>query len=306
MKKLVTLIQKECFENRGSVLWIPLSIGLLMMIITMGSLIWHGDVAIQLNDGGINAISQLDLATRHQIATALLAGLSIPFFLTLSFVVIFFLAHALFDERKDRSILFWKSLPVSDQLTVSAKLLMALLIMPLSYWCMVVVTQIVVLSSISIVGFSEGVNLFSSLWQPGLILGQAFSLLTALLIHGLWMLPIYAWLLFCSSWAPRSPLMIAIAIVAIASLGLSTWQIASTGRLWHEFEPLVWLQERIAQSPLPLNFQLTLDLEVTLSQQSTTFVEMLAYLGSGPMWLGVMMALPLLGGAVYMRRRATA
>lgn len=306
MKKILTLIQKECFENRGSVLWIPLSIGLLMMIITMGSLLWHGDVAIQFNDEGINAISELDLATRHQIATVLLAGLSIPFFLTLSFVVIFFLAHALFDERKDRSILFWKSLPVSDQLTVSAKLLMALLIMPLTYWCMVVVTQIVVLSSISIFGFSEGVNLFSSLWQPGLILGQAFSLLTALLIHGLWMLPIYAWLLFCSSWAPRSPLMIAIAIVAIASLGLSIWEITSTGRPWHEFEPMVWLQERISQSPLPLNFQLTFDPAVTVSQQSSTFLEMLAYLGSGAMWLGVMVSVPLLAGAVYMRRRATA
>ncbi len=305
MKKLITLIKKECIENRGSVLWIPLAISTLLIVAVIGSVAWHGDVSINLNGEGMNAIAQMDLETRQQIAAALLAALSIPFFLTLSVVVIFFLAHALFDERKDRSILFWKSLPISDRLTIGSKLVMALVVMPVAYWLLVLITQLIVLSTVSFYGLTEGINLWSSLWQPGLVIGHAMTSLTALLIHGFWMLPIYAWLLFCSSWAPRSPLMIAIAIVAIAGLGLSAWRVANTGE-WRGFEPMLWLGQRISDSPLPLNFQLNLDPSLTVGNNAKPLVELMAYFSSAGLWLGVLVSLPLLAGAVYMRQRATA
>ena len=56
-----------------------------------------------------------------------------------SFIVgVFYCLDALHGERRDRSILFWKSLPVSDLTTVLSKLSIPLVVLPLLTFAVIV------------------------------------------------------------------------------------------------------------------------------------------------------------------------
>jgi len=114
-------------------------------------------------------------------------------------VGIFYSLDALYGERRDRSILFWKSLPVSDLTTVLAKFTIPLLILPLLSFAITVVTQfgMMLLSS----GLSVGtLGARMSFFHMSLML--LYHILT---VHGLWYAPLYGWLLLVSAWAPRAP-----------------------------------------------------------------------------------------------------
>jgi ABC-2 type transport system permease protein len=118
-------------------------------------------------------------------------------------VGIFYSLDALYGERRDRSILFWKSLPVSDLTTVLSKFIIPLIILPLLSFAIAVVTQFFMLL------LSSGLNVGTlgarmSFFHMSLML--LFHILT---VHGLWYAPIYGWLLLVSAWAPRAPFLYA-------------------------------------------------------------------------------------------------
>jgi len=120
-------------------------------------------------------------------------------------VGIFYSLDALYGERRDRSILFWKSLPVSDLTTVLSKFAIPLVILPLLTFAISIVTQFVLmlLSSAVLLGMGPGVGTLGarmSFFHMSLML--LYHLLT---VHGLWYAPLYGWLLLISAWAPRAP-----------------------------------------------------------------------------------------------------
>ncbi|HEY7907172.1 MAG TPA: hypothetical protein VIC53_09685 [Wenzhouxiangella sp.] len=309
MSTLITLLRKEVIENKGSCVWLPVIVGAVLIALVAGSLLFQQNIAVSLNGDGLTGLSELtketSLEDRHQVTRAVLSALTVPFLIPLSLVVIFYLSHALFDERKDRSILFWKSLPVSDRLTVLSKVMMAIVVFPLSYWLMLSITQVLFLSLISVYGLMVDLPVWPFLFQPGLVLGHAVTYLLALIAQGFWLLPIYAYVLFCSSWAPRSPLMVSLAILAIISLTITGWRMLQLGQPLG-FEPLGWVGRRFGESPLPLSFKLTVENPSEAMGQTTNVIQVLETFLSPMMWLGWLIALPLLVGAVMMRRRATA
>jgi ABC-2 type transport system permease protein len=134
------------------------------------------------------------LDTPYVLAAALIMG-------TGFIVGIFYTLDALYGERHDRSILFWKSLPVSDLTTVLAKFCIPLAILPLLTFAIAVVTQFVMMLLSS--GLSVGtVGARMSFFHMSLML--LYHILT---VHGLWYAPIYGWLLLISAWAPRAPFL---------------------------------------------------------------------------------------------------
>lgn len=132
------------------------------------------------------------------MGTALLAGL-------------YYAVESLYSERRDRSILFWKSLPVSDLTAVLSKLAIPLVIVPLLSFVITIVTQLLMLLLSSAVRLGLGLSV-AELWsQPAPFLQVSLILLYhILLVHGLWYMPIYGWLLLVSAWAPRAPLLWAV------------------------------------------------------------------------------------------------
>ena len=142
-------------------------------------------------------------------------------------VGLYYCLEALQSERRDRSILFWKSLPVSDRTTILAKATVPLVIVPLLGWAITTVTQFVMLIVNSAVLAGSGLSV-ATLWiqlspfQMSLLL--LYHLVT---VHALWQAPIYGWLLMVSAWARRAAFLwatvpvLAIGIVEKMAFGTS-------------------------------------------------------------------------------------
>jgi len=126
--------------------------------------------------------------------------------LTAFLVGVFYCLDALHGERRDRSILFWKSLPVSDLTTVLSKASIPLVVLPLITFAIVFATQLIMTLSSSAVLTANGLS--GGTWTP---LSQgSLVLLYGLAALALWHAPIYGWLLLVSGWARRTVFLWAV------------------------------------------------------------------------------------------------
>jgi len=125
-------------------------------------------------------------------------------------VELFYCLDSLQSERRDRSILFWKSLPVSDVTTVLAKATIPFAILPLLSFGVVVVTGFVMLLVSSLILAANGLSA-APLWtQLYLMRGSLLLLYHLITVHVLWYAPIYGWLMFVSAWSRRAALLWAV------------------------------------------------------------------------------------------------
>src|SRR5258706_12727178 len=125
-------------------------------------------------------------ATRYELAAALIMGTGL-------IVGVIYTLDALYGERRDRSVLFWKSLPVSDLITVLSKLAIPIVILPLLSFAITLATQFIMLLLGSIVLLGSGVNI-PALWAKGRFVRVSLGLLYHLLtVPGLCDAPLYAW-----------------------------------------------------------------------------------------------------------------
>ena len=212
MKRLLALVHREYWENKGAFRTTPLVIGgiyivfLLMSIFTTA----HFDNELYTFREAVRLLAEQPVEFRATHIHEVMLGSSLFFTVVLAFVVFFYLLGALYDDRKDRSILFWKSLPASDTQTIASKLLAAMVLAPLIFWAVFVVTQIVMAVIASLMILSVGENpwtLFLSIVKP---LYAWFILLVSYLAASIWFLPIYGCLLLVSAFSPRIPLLFAV------------------------------------------------------------------------------------------------
>lgn len=141
---------------------------------------------------------------------------TIPFAIVTGIVALYYSLDALYADRRDRSVLFWKSLPLSDWETVLSKLFVASVVAPLIAAVVAVATLLVVLLGLSIYLAANGGS-FGYLWSQ-IPFAQNLALLIYLLaINALWFVPGSAWCLLASAWARRSPFLWAVAPVAAAA-----------------------------------------------------------------------------------------
>ena len=144
-------------------------------------------------------------------------------------VSIFYSVDALYGERRDRSILFWKSLPVSDLTTVLAKASIPLMVLPLLSFAIAVVTLWIMALLSTAVLWGSGLSA-RTLWTQ--VSHFQISLLYHLVtVHMLWYAPIYGWLLLVSAWARRAPILWAtlpvLAIGVLEKIAFNTTHIAA-------------------------------------------------------------------------------
>src|SRR5258706_353260 len=124
-----------------------------------------------------------------------------------SFIVgAFYCLEALYGERRDRSILFWKSLPVSDLTTVLSKASIPLVVLPSIAIAVSLATQLVMLFLSTVVLSASGVGA-AALWSRLPLFTMTLIMFYGVAVHVLWHAPLYAWLLLISGWARRTPLL---------------------------------------------------------------------------------------------------
>jgi len=194
-------VRRELWENR-SIYIAPLAVAgvyLFGFLISMITLPHRMRDAMALDA----AKQQAAIEQPYDFAALLLMG-------TTLIVAIFYCLDALHGERRDRSILFWKSLPVSDVTTVLSKAIIPILVLPVVTFAVTFVTQLImlVLSTVALLG--NGTNL-ATLWANLHFWHMSVGLLYHLVaMHGLWYAPFFGWLLLVSAWARRMPFLWAV------------------------------------------------------------------------------------------------
>src|SRR5689334_2995798 len=192
-------VRREIWENK-SIYIAPLIVAaviLLGALISSGHLPQRRQAAMLLDEAPRRAAIELpyNIAAVVIIITAFIVGL-------------FYCLDALYGERRERSILFWKSLPVSDVTTVLAKFSVPLLVLPPIAYVIVMITQFVMLLISSAVLMPSG--LASTSWANFNLLQQSVISAYSLIVITLWHAPIYGWSLLMSGIARRATFLWAV------------------------------------------------------------------------------------------------
>ena len=215
-RPFLTLVRRELWEH-GSLIWAPLAMALMIIVVSLVSGMVKGSIDIDLGED--RPLPELfgDAEKQRGIFTLVMAGLVLPQLLVAFVVVFFYLLDCLFTERRDRSILFWKSLPVSDAKTVLSKLFVALVAVPLWSWALSLVVGLVVFGVVAAqVSGTPAAGLGT--WHGGTWLTVQASMLGKLAIGVLWYLPVAGWLLLVSVLAKRAPFLWATLPFLVLSL----------------------------------------------------------------------------------------
>jgi ABC-2 type transport system permease protein len=200
-RRLYWSVRRELWENR-SIYIAPLAVAAVFLVAFLIGAI-HPPVKMR-DTMALDPVMHQDLVEQpYTFAAFLLMGTTI-------FVAMFYCLEALYSERRDRSILFWKSLPVSDFITVLAKLSVPLVILPFVTFAVTIVTQWIMLLLSSALMLARGQSL-APLWSHLPLFQMSLMMLFHIVaIHGLQFAPVYSWMLLVSSWARRAPLLWAV------------------------------------------------------------------------------------------------
>ncbi len=228
MNTMKWLVKREFWEHKGGFFWTPLVVG---SIITLGTLASAGAGLAFKSQHGMNINGQqvtnlsgvIEPGQQAKIINAVSQGYiaaSAPLFMVMAVVIFFFCLGTLFDERKDRSVLFWKSLPVSDGETVLSKLAMALVAAPLITLAFGVITSILVLLVAVVSASMTGLNLAGVFAQPATYLAP-FKIAAILPVYLVWALPTVGWLMMVSAWARTKVFLWAVGVPVLTGVLLS-------------------------------------------------------------------------------------
>jgi ABC-2 type transport system permease protein len=279
---LTTLVRRELWEHPA--LWrVPLGVAALLGVSTIfsPSINLHGSDLPHF--GAHERVMALNVS---QYAWALLI------YLAAALVASFFVLDSLYAERKDRSILFWKSLPVSDGLTVLSKFLVAAVIVPLGAFLLAILSHLLALTiwklRVATGGVPDLVTLNLVAWVRG-----EFVIFLILLLSSLWYAPVVAASLLVSAWAKRSPLM--WATLPLIFIPMLEFIVFRTGFVWSFIRYRsegIWfvLTHRDGVSVLSERVALLSDLNWTAAFTNVN------------LWLGVIATAALLYAAARIRR----
>jgi ABC-2 type transport system permease protein len=316
-KNMYWLVKREFWEHRGGFFWAPVITGGVFLLLNIMGIITaevlgssHG---IHFGASGAlhNVMADMDAGDLSKVGFALdLAMYSATGLLTvvLGFVVFFYCLGALYDDRRDRSILFWKSLPISDTSTVLSKIVSATVFAPIVAVVVGIIVGILQLLMVAITLSFHGVNV----WQL-LLLAHPFRIMFNLIgyipLYVLWALPSVGWLLLCSAWARNKPFLWAVALPVASGLIISWFGIMGLFDL-----PAAWFWKNIVQRGLFSTFPGTGSMfgsngesiaHHVAGNPSLDFMDLgntYQLLASSNLWIGVLIGLGLLASAIWFRR----
>lgn len=321
MHNLVALANREWQEHRNTFLFPPAIILALIIIAVLFGVMLGEKLKLQIDlddakGAGFSTFQQFDqrtttgrfmvsaqqdglsaqpramFAARHNSASTLnelasadvgelpriLDELTFPFILVLILVSLSVALSVTYDERKDRSLLFWKSMPVDDVETIISKFVFVCWIAPLATVVAIVFARLLLAGVASV--YSNELEL-GEVWGNAQVWSGFMGVITGFLLLGLWVAPIYAWLMLVGAVVTRSPMLIAT------------------------ITPLVvmWLEWMFFDSTYLLNFATAHIAPRTLYSGSSGFTGQLDVLLSPAFGVGLAVAAMLLVMTVYARKR---
>lgn len=207
------LMRRELWEHR-SIFVTPAAVSLVMVLLVITLYVAASGFG-EMTDIGIITAQNVGELERRAALMAFLVGNAAVFIIAAGILTIFYCLDSLYAERKNKSILFWRSLPVTDAETVISKLLTATVAIPLVTLAAIVITHLVNLILTSIFVSIEGGSPGHLVWGAVPLFDVWISMLIILLAAPLWFSPFIGWFLFVSAWTKRSPLLTAFLPILI-------------------------------------------------------------------------------------------
>ncbi len=319
MNTMKMLVKREYWENKGGMFWAPVVVSAFFLAISFISVIV---AAIGAKQGGVVHVNGNDFVNVadfskhlspddiHKIAEVLsMAYLPsiMPLMAVLAFVVFFYSLSSLYDDRKDKSVLFWKSMPISDTQTVLSKLFSILVITPLVPLVVGLAVAVLLFLMFGITAQIMGVSLIGEALSLSNFYLLPLEILACLPIYVVWAFPSVAWFMLVSAWARQVPFLWAVGIPVILGVLLSIAEAITgagipyewyweniVGRLFGGFVPGVWLAFFDASN----NMQIESDHQAGWEILKASW----AILGYTKVWIAVALGTVMTYAAIRLRR----
>lgn len=311
MNTFLTLIKREYWEHKTGLQWTPLIIGGIAVFGAILSVFVLSHSNVRLGSMGEHSLSDLfalfdaSVSAEQKAIIVQMANYSgtFSFALVLSIVGFFYCLGALYDDRKDKSILFWKSLPISDAQTVLSKVVTIMILAPLIFWGILVTTNFIVMILATIFAWISGASAWDSVWAPSNFIGVSFDQLFALFMATLWAAPVIGYLLLVSSWTKKVPFL--VATVPLVLLVIAESIISNTAHIaGYIGERMLGIWGAIATPAISIAG----GVEEAFGFEENRFILDIAPAGFAEqlmdvdLWAGFIMAAVFIAGAIYIRR----
>ena len=300
----LALVRREVWEHRS--IWVtPAAVAAVVTLLVVAMVVAIGAFGEAMN-ADIGKVA--DMTAPENVRRAALAGWMVGnttvFVMAMWFLTIFYCLDALYAERKDKSILFWRSLPITDAETVISKLLVVFVAIPLATFAAVVVAHLLSLIILSIWLATEGANPGRMIWGAVPLFDTWGAILSILLAMPIWQAPLLGWFLLVSAWAKRGPLLRAVLPIAMLPIleyiVFRSWTLgeAILTRLRLDAIPLFDGMKRISHSFDESDLQSMLTENLSL----VSWLDYGAFFSSFQVWAGIAVCGLFVSGAIYLRR----
>ena len=324
MNTMKWLLRREFWEHKGGFVWAPV-IAALIMVVLVGGVLGYGvasgkmgsdNISIQVDGEEVHNTSVTKVLTAEKraevanVAANNYIAVGAPIFAVLPVVAFFYCLAALYDDRRDRSILFWKSLPISDTDTVLSKLVTVLVVAPLITIGVATAVALAIWFLGALAASHLGISLFGPVLSNVNFYLAPFYLVAMLPVYILWALPTAGWLLLVSSWAKSKVFLWAVGVPLMAAVLLKwlDYLLGMTGGVTINADwiinnvleaillglvPGTWFMEAGSALPQP-------------GANGVPLLPMLTYswstLAKPELWAGVVAGVAMIVGAIRLRR----
>ena len=291
---LKAMIVREIQEHKVAFVYAPFFVSIILCLVIAS--VYFGGTNIQTDQFNFSteyydeeirqAMQSVSSVSRIDIVRTGLLVLGFPILLTVGFGLLAYSLSTFADERKDRSLIFWRSLPVSDLTTVLSKVFTVTLIVPLMVLPYIILLQLVSMTSASIFFATNDIVSFGWLWGS-YIFTDWFRIIFSLWAQSLWSLPLFLWLMLAGTYAARP---IAGAIVPPVILIVLEGIIFKTNLVLEFIENRIGFWSRA--DSFPKEYQ-----ELRVVDISDIFL----LFSTQAFWIGILASAILVAGIVYVR-----
>ena len=289
-------VRRELWENRSLIIAPLVAAGIMLFALITRSMHLSGDIEFFMT---------LPEDRQGPIVAFALLGIAVALTFVMNITVFFYALDALQGERKDKSVLFWKSMPVSDTTTVLSKVFTALVISSAIVVVVTLITQIAVLLLATVILMISGTSP-GALWGNLHLVDLTISNIYGQIAVSLWYAPVVAWLLLVSAWAKRATFLWAVFI----PVGAAVFERVAIGT--HYIRDMIGyrLQDGLKTAFTPAGERTAEIVFGGKGQVDGTIVlpgslnslDPVGFVSNPWMWVGLVVAAALIAAAIWMRR----
>jgi ABC-2 type transport system permease protein len=290
-------VRRELWENRALTIAPAVAVGVIVLGVIVALI-----GAAEHVPHAVRALGEMPADRQHGLVSGLYFGIAMIVMAVSLFTVSFYVLDALISGRRDRSILFWKSMPVSDTTAVVSKLFTAMFVAPLIAFVCTVAAQLVLLvvgTVTTLIGGGNALTIWSNLQLVQIVIATFYLLLTG----SLWFAPVTAWLLLVSAWAKRGAILWALlpplAVMAFEKIGLGTNYVARLleYRLQDGFKTAL-VSGRMETGLVVQKVEVSAHFPDNVLQ----ILDPVGFLSNPWMWVGLVVAAAFTAAAIWLRR----